>query len=45
MRSRVEAAVLENQEKMKQRSVASVARKQEPPPPSIKLKMDFSNFA
>jgi len=45
MEGRVKTAVLSNQEKQRAKTAAQVSRKQEPPAPSITLKMDFSNFA
>ena len=44
MRTRVERAVIENAEKQKLQSTAASSRSHQPSQPSIKLKMDFSNF-
>lgn len=44
MSERVKRAVVANTEKMKARQLAAVSRVQAPAPPSITLKMDFSNF-
>ena len=44
MRVRVERAVIHNAERQKAQSLAAQLSAAEPAVPSIKLKMDFSNF-
>ena len=44
MRGRVERAVLHNAERQKALSQAALQSTAQPAAPSIKLKMDFSNF-